>query len=98
MRWTKSETGGIKTKQFSVPDLVRYPTFDGREVPAWIHRPAGEGPHPVIIRIHGGPEGQARPVFTWRTGRPGKTRLYDHLPDVGCKARSGRHPAECSWL
>jgi dipeptidyl aminopeptidase/acylaminoacyl peptidase len=64
VRWTKSETGGIKTRQFIVPELVRYPTFDGRRVPAWIHQPAGDGPHPVIIRIHGGPEGQARPVFT----------------------------------
>jgi dipeptidyl aminopeptidase/acylaminoacyl peptidase len=63
-RWTKSETGGIKTREFSAPELVRYRTFDDRQVPAWIHRPAGEGPHPVIIRIHGGPEGQARPVFT----------------------------------
>ena len=64
VRWTESETGGIKEKEFSAPELVRYPTFDGRRVPAWIHRPKGEGPHPVIIRIHGGPEGQARPVFT----------------------------------
>jgi dipeptidyl aminopeptidase/acylaminoacyl peptidase len=63
-RWTKSETGGIKTREFSAPELVRYPTFDGRQVPAWIHRPAGEGPHPVVIRVHGGPESQARPVFT----------------------------------
>jgi dipeptidyl aminopeptidase/acylaminoacyl peptidase len=64
IRWTESETGGIKEKDFSAPDLVRYRTFDGRRVPAWIHRPKGEGPYPVIIRIHGGPEGQARPVFT----------------------------------
>jgi dipeptidyl aminopeptidase/acylaminoacyl peptidase len=64
IRWTESETGGIKEKEFSAPALVRYPTFDGRRVPAWIHRPKGDGPHPVIIRIHGGPEGQARPVFT----------------------------------
>jgi dipeptidyl aminopeptidase/acylaminoacyl peptidase len=64
IRWTESETGGIKEKDFSAPELVRYRTFDGRRVPAWIHRPKGEGPHPVIIRIHGGPEGQARPVFT----------------------------------
>ena len=64
IRWTESETGGIKEAEFSAPELVRYPTFDGRQVPAWIHRPEGDGPHPVIIRIHGGPEGQARPVFT----------------------------------
>ena len=64
VRWTDSEVGGLDASQFVVPELVHYPTFDGRDVPAWIHRPRGEGPHPVIIRIHGGPEGQARPVFS----------------------------------
>lgn len=64
VRWTESETGGIKTEQFSVPSRVHYPTFDGRQVPAWVYLPEGDGPHPVIIRIHGGPEGQARAVFS----------------------------------
>jgi len=64
VRWTESEVGGLVARQFVVPDLVHYPSFDGREVPAWIHKPPGEGPHPVIIRIHGGPEGQARPMFS----------------------------------
>ncbi len=64
VRWTESEVGGLDASRFVVPDLVEYPTFDGREVPAWIHKPRGSGPHPVIIRIHGGPEGQARPVFS----------------------------------
>ena len=63
IRWTVSETGGINTESFVVPDLVHYPTFDDRQVPAWIHRPKGKGPHPVVIRIHGGPESQARPSF-----------------------------------
>lgn len=64
IRWTESEVGGLNARTFVVPDLVHYPTFDGRDIPAWIHRPAGPGPHPVIIRIHGGPEGQARPSFS----------------------------------
>jgi dipeptidyl aminopeptidase/acylaminoacyl peptidase len=64
VRWTESEVGGLAASQFVTPELVHYPTFDGRDVPAWIHKPAGEGPHPVIIRIHGGPEGQARPTFS----------------------------------
>jgi dipeptidyl aminopeptidase/acylaminoacyl peptidase len=38
-------------------------SFDGLEVPAWVYRPAGPGPHPVIVQIHGGPEAQSRPVF-----------------------------------
>jgi len=64
VRWTESEVGGLAAKEFVVPDLVQYPSFDGREVPAWVHKPRGEGPHPVIIRVHGGPEGQARPTFS----------------------------------
>jgi len=64
VRWTESEVGGLDVSAFVVPELVHYPTFDGRDIPAWIHKPQGPGPHPVIIRIHGGPEGQARPTFS----------------------------------
>jgi len=43
-------------------ELVRYPTFDGRQVPAWLYRPAGSnGRTPVLLSIHGGPETQERP-------------------------------------
>ncbi len=69
VRWTMSEVGGLDTSQFRIPELVRYPTFDEvggqpRKIPAWVYKPAGEGPFPVIISIHGGPEGQARPSFS----------------------------------
>lgn len=64
VRWTESEVGGLDERQFVIPSLFHYPTFDEREIPAWIHKPRGKGPHPVIIRIHGGPEGQARPSFS----------------------------------
>jgi dipeptidyl aminopeptidase/acylaminoacyl peptidase len=52
-----------------MPELIDYPTFDEvdgqpRRIPAFVYRPAGEGPHPVIISIHGGPESQARPGFS----------------------------------
>jgi len=68
-RWTFSEVGGLDTERFVVPELFRYPTFDSvgeqpRRVPAFIYRPPGEGPHPVVIHIHGGPEGQYRPGFS----------------------------------
>jgi dipeptidyl aminopeptidase/acylaminoacyl peptidase len=36
-------------------------------VPAFIYRPRGPGPHPVIIHVHGGPESQYRPGFSGRT-------------------------------
>ena len=68
-RWTYSEVGGLDTKSFAEPELVHYPTFDlsgekPRQIPAFVYRPDGKGPHPVIINIHGGPEGQYRPSFS----------------------------------
>ncbi|HET8691598.1 MAG TPA: S9 family peptidase [Steroidobacteraceae bacterium] len=68
-RWTESEIGPVDAKSLVAPKLVRYPTFDKadgkpREIPAWVYKPAGAGPHPVLISIHGGPEGQAQPVFS----------------------------------
>ena len=68
-RWTYSEVGGLDTTAFSEPELIEFPTFDTvdgapRMIPAWLYKPAGPGPHPVVISIHGGPEGQARPAFS----------------------------------
>ena len=68
-RWTYSEVGGLDTNSFAEPELVRYPTFDlagnrQRTIPAFVYRPPGKGPHPVIIYVHGGPEGQYRPSFS----------------------------------
>jgi dipeptidyl aminopeptidase/acylaminoacyl peptidase len=69
VRWTFSEVGGLDTENFIAPQLVHYPTFDSasggpEKIPAWLYKPAGEGPYPVIIVIHGGPEGQSRPSFS----------------------------------
>ena len=63
-RWTESEVGGLDTSRFRAPELIHYESFDGLEVPAFVHRPEGSGPHPVIVSIHGGPESQARPGFS----------------------------------
>ncbi len=62
-RWTESEVGGLSTRSFVEPELISYKTFDGRQIPAFFYKPEGEGPHPVVVSIHGGPEGQARPAF-----------------------------------
>lgn len=69
VRWTMSEVGGLDTSRFRSPELIQYPTFDEdggqrRMIPAWIYRPEGKGPFPVVVSIHGGPEGQERPDFT----------------------------------
>ena len=68
-RWTTSEVGGLDTTQFRTPELVHFPTFDSvdgkpRQIPAWVYKPPGKGPFPVIVSIHGGPEGQTRPRFS----------------------------------
>lgn len=62
-RWTEAETGGLNPDNFIEPVLFDYPNADGMDIPAFIYRPKGEGPHPVIISIHGGPESQSRPGF-----------------------------------
>lgn len=62
-RFTQSELGGLDASRFVEPELVRVKSFDGREIPAFYYRPKGEGPFPVVIDIHGGPESQARPSF-----------------------------------
>ncbi len=42
------------------PELVHFPTFDGRDIPAFLLKPEGDGPFPVLVEIHGGPESQRR--------------------------------------
>lgn len=69
IRWTYSEVGGLDTSRFRSPQLVSFPGFDkvdgkDRQIPAWVYKPAGPGPFPVVVSIHGGPEGQSRPGFS----------------------------------
>ena len=68
-RWTFSETGGLNPGTFSDAELVSWKSFDGREISGFLYRPDPAkfpGRRPVVVRIHGGPEGQARPGFLGR--------------------------------
>ena len=64
-QWTFSETGGIDTKQFVDPELVHWKSADGRMISGFLYRPPARftGKRPVVIDIHGGPEGQFQPYF-----------------------------------
>jgi len=68
-RWTTSEVGGLNPDSFVNPELIEYPSFDNidgkaRLIPAFYYKPKTDKKSlPVIINIHGGPEGQSRPSF-----------------------------------
>ena len=66
VRWTFSEIGGLNPDIFVEPKAIEFPSFDGRNIPAWMYSPRGvskDKPTAVLIVIHGGPEGQYQPVF-----------------------------------
>lgn len=68
-RWTHSELGGIDPARLAEPRLIRFRSFDGLSVPAFVYRPTGLAAGtrtPVVIDIHGGPEAQTRPG--WNPG------------------------------
>lgn len=68
-RWTSSEMGALQRSQLAEPRLIRFDSFDGLSVPAFVYRPrniAADTRTPVIIDIHGGPESQTRPL--WNPG------------------------------
>ncbi len=64
-RWTFSETGGLNTTTFAAPELIHWKSWDDRAISGFLYRPPDKftGPRPVMIVIHGGPEGQFRPDF-----------------------------------
>ncbi len=64
-RWTTSETGGLNTSTWSEAELIQWPSFDGKTITGFLYRPPSKftGKRPVIVDIHGGPEGQERPDF-----------------------------------
>lgn len=113
---TKSDRAGIAKESFVAPVLIKFKTFDGREIPAWYYKPNpgsvsvvpitserikiswNQPPLPVIVSVHGGPEGQERPGFSPLyqyylsrgyailapnvRGSTGYGKTYTHLDDV----------------
>ncbi len=105
---TNSDRGGVDAKRFVKPELIRFLSFDGREIPAWYYKPKWQTNDvsfgkqltflPVIVSVHGGPEGQERPGFsglyqyylsrgyailaTNVRGSTGYGKTFTHLDDV----------------
>ncbi len=66
---THADKQGIDLAGFPLPELVKYKSFDGMEIPAFVFFPPGYDakkprPIPFICLYHGGPEGQHRPSFS----------------------------------
>jgi dipeptidyl aminopeptidase/acylaminoacyl peptidase len=97
---THSSRAGIPQSSFIEPELIHYKTFDDRMIPAWYYqrgKPSGYTV-PVIVSVHGGPEGQALPSFSATDqyflargyailvpnvrGSTGYGKTYTHLDDV----------------
>ena len=113
-RLTRSSTAGIPPRTFRKPCIVRYTSFDGREIPALFHEPEAQNA-PVIVNVHGGPESQARPAFAPVTqyllgrgysvfspnvrGSTGYGKAYTHLDDVRLRMDSVKDLAHAAyWL
>lgn len=76
-RLTEGFLAGLDPADLAEPEVVRFPSFDGREVPAFLYRPRGaEGRAPVVLSIHGGPEAQERPTYLY-------SGLYQYLLSRG---------------
>jgi dipeptidyl aminopeptidase/acylaminoacyl peptidase len=67
-RWTNGNNPELNTNEFAEPRLVRWKSFDGREITGFHYHPPAKfaGKRPVMINIHGGPESQYRPGFLGR--------------------------------
>lgn len=68
-RWTRSETGGLDTEANVEPRIVTTKSFDGLEVTGLLYLPdPGKfpGQRPLIVSVHGGPEGQSTAGFIGR--------------------------------
>ncbi len=98
---TNTSLQGISRDELVEPELCHYTSYDGLKVPYWFYparnTEASKIP-PVVIDIHGGPEGQERPTFNPLTqylvsqgfsvvapnvrGSVGYGKSYHHLDDV----------------
>jgi len=99
-RITDGRLEGISQAELIEPRLHHYPSFDGLNVPFWLYTPHGKEAKnlPVVIEIHGGPEGQELPGYDALLqylcargiavvapnvrGSVGYGKAYHHLDDV----------------
>ena len=64
-RWTESELGEMQKSDMSVPKFIEWKSFDDLKISGFYYPAAAKftGKRPVVIIIHGGPEGQSMASF-----------------------------------
>jgi dipeptidyl aminopeptidase/acylaminoacyl peptidase len=67
-RWTNGNNPEVNVSELAEPRIIKWKSFDGREISGLHYHPPRRftGKRPVIVNIHGGPEGQARATFMGR--------------------------------
>jgi dipeptidyl aminopeptidase/acylaminoacyl peptidase len=102
------QLAGLSSDGLPEEEIVSWQSFDGRTIPGFLLRPRGapNGPRPTVVQVHGGPEGQARPLWNPLTvalvaagfnvlqpnvrGSSGYGRAYMSLDDVRLRMDSVR--------
>ncbi len=66
---TRERILGIRSSYLTPGEDASYTSFDGTRISARLYMPSPElnftGPRPVVLYVHGGPQGQERPDFAW---------------------------------
>ena len=84
-RWTESELGEMQPSDMSVPKFIERKSFDDLKISGFYYpaSPKFKGKRPVIIMIHGGPEGQSMASFlesnNFYTGEMGVSLVYPNV-------------------
>lgn len=67
-QWTEAKVPGLDTASFQETNIVEWKSFDGLKISGLLTRPPAKftGKRPVLVNIHGGPEGQATIGFLGR--------------------------------
>jgi dipeptidyl aminopeptidase/acylaminoacyl peptidase len=77
-QYTFGFVGNVPEKIMSEPELIHYDSFD-RKIPAFLYKPksmAKKNRMPAVLSIHGGPEAQERPFYSY-------AGLYQYLLSKG---------------
>ena len=53
----------LKDTDYSNVEYIKYPARDGLMIPAYVTKPKGPGPHPLVVLPHGGPYVQETIVY-----------------------------------